>query len=76
MIEAREMRRNASPESREAFLDSHPRARARWERRRALRDATPEEREAFFAAHPRARAMMEARRARRQAMLPLAPEPN
>jgi ABC-type transporter MlaC component len=70
MIHRRQMMRRwqrATPEQRQAFAESHPRAAAMIEAREARRDATPEQREAWFDAHPQARARMEARRALRDA---------
>jgi hypothetical protein len=75
MIHRRQMIRrwrSATPEQRQSFLASHPRAAAMIEAHEARRAATPEQREAYLAAHPRVRAMLEARRMRREG---LAPEP-
>jgi hypothetical protein len=70
IIHRRQMMRRwrmATPEQRQEFLESHPRAAAMIQAREARRGATPEQREAYFDAHPRARARMEARQALRGA---------
>jgi hypothetical protein len=59
--------RMATPEQRQEFLASHPRAAARIEAREARREATPEQRDAFLESHPRVRERLERRRALRDA---------
>jgi len=70
MIHRRQMMRHwqmATPEQRQAFAASHPRAAAMIEARVARRAATPEQRQAFLAAHPEAAARLEQRQALRGA---------
>jgi hypothetical protein len=68
IIHRRQMMRRwqmATPEQRQEYIASHPRAAAMIQAREAWREATPEQREAYFDAHPEARARMEQRQALR-----------
>jgi len=70
MIHRRQMMRRwrmATPEQREAFIETHPRAAAMIEAREMRRGGSPESREAFLDSHPLARARWEQRRALREA---------